>query len=124
MPNLMLLQWYREMGGEILTVGSDAHAPASLAFGLEQGYALARRGGFRYFTTFHQRQPYFTCFNSHDLLHQPFDQQIIDCLWLFSVDRKGLIRHSRMEKSCKAGKDISLQNCSAKPDHETEEIEK
>ena len=59
MPNLTLLQWYREMGGEILTLGSDAHAPGSLAYGLEQGYALARAAGFRYFTTFHQRKPDF-----------------------------------------------------------------
>ncbi|MDD2999073.1 MAG: histidinol-phosphatase HisJ family protein [Candidatus Riflebacteria bacterium] len=59
MPNLTLLQWYREMGGEILTLGSDAHAPSSLAYGLEQGYALARAAGFRYFTTFHQRKPDF-----------------------------------------------------------------
>jgi len=59
MPNLTLLQWYREMGGEILTLGSDAHAPGSLAYGLKQGYELAREAGFQYFTTFHQRQPHF-----------------------------------------------------------------
>ena len=46
-PGLQILRWYRQLGGEILTIGSDAHHVDDLAAGIAQAQALARRAGFR-----------------------------------------------------------------------------
>lgn len=45
-----------ELGGEILTVGSDAHAPEPLGRGTE-AYGLMADCGFRYVAVYHARKP-------------------------------------------------------------------
>jgi histidinol-phosphatase (PHP family) len=54
-PALIVLRWYRELGGEILTVGSDAHHAADLGAGIPAALDLARVAGFRAITTFEER---------------------------------------------------------------------
>jgi histidinol-phosphatase (PHP family) len=56
-PGLAVLQWYRELGGDILTLGSDSHRVPHLGYGLEVGADLARAAGFRRICTFAARQP-------------------------------------------------------------------
>jgi histidinol-phosphatase (PHP family) len=56
-PALPIVRWYRELGGEIVTLGSDAHRPDTLGFGLEVGADLLRAAGFRRYCTFVQRRP-------------------------------------------------------------------
>ncbi len=56
-PGLTVLRWYREMGGEILTIGSDAHRIEHLAAGTGQALALALAAGFTAITTFEARAP-------------------------------------------------------------------
>lgn len=55
-PNLTALKWYREMGGEILTIGSDAHNPADLGFGLDYTMEMALEAGFKSLARFKKRQ--------------------------------------------------------------------
>jgi histidinol-phosphatase (PHP family) len=55
-PGLTVLGWYREMGGEILTLGSDAHDVQYLGYGLAEAVALARAAGFEAVTTFEGRR--------------------------------------------------------------------
>lgn len=55
-PGLAILKRYRQSGGEILTVGSDAHSVADLGGGIAQAVALARRAGFRAITLFEERE--------------------------------------------------------------------
>lgn len=57
-----LLELYRDLGGEILTFGSDAHRPAQLGAYLADAYALAQEKGFRYFATYRGRVPRFVRF--------------------------------------------------------------
>ena len=52
-----LLKDYQELGGEILTVGSDAHAPDPLGRGIREAYQLMQDCGFRYVAVYHQRKP-------------------------------------------------------------------
>ena len=52
-----LLKDYKELGGEILTVGSDAHAPDPLGRGIREAYQLMQDCGFRYVAGYHQRKP-------------------------------------------------------------------
>lgn len=55
-PALTVLQWYRELGGEILTFGSDTHHLDGLGAGLSEAMALAQTAGFRAYATFEKRQ--------------------------------------------------------------------
>ena len=54
-----ILDLYREVGGEILTVGSDAHAPRNVARGIRDAYALIAEAGFRYVAVYARRKPAF-----------------------------------------------------------------
>ncbi len=46
MPTMELLRFYRDCGGQLLTVGSDAHAPENLGGAIRKGYALLGTVGF------------------------------------------------------------------------------
>ncbi|MDE6730579.1 MAG: histidinol-phosphatase HisJ family protein [Oscillospiraceae bacterium] len=45
-PDEELLRLYRDLGGKILTFGSDAHCPEDLGKGIPEGMALAKACGF------------------------------------------------------------------------------
>jgi histidinol-phosphatase (PHP family) len=55
-PALPVLGWYHEMGGEILTIGSDAHHTADLGAGIGKAVYLARAAGLSALATFKARQ--------------------------------------------------------------------
>ena len=52
-----LLRWFRECGGELVTVGADAHRPENVAKGIPAALELLKAAGFRYVTTFAGRRP-------------------------------------------------------------------
>lgn len=54
-----ILERYRRLGGERVTLGSDAHRPENVAKGLSQAAELLRQTGFRYLTLYRRRQPEF-----------------------------------------------------------------
>lgn len=54
---LPILRWFRECGGEFVTLGSDAHRPRDMAKGIPQAAELLRQAGFRYATVFAGRKP-------------------------------------------------------------------
>ena len=54
-----LLELYRDCGGELITLGSDAHRPEDVGKGIAQAQELLRTVGFRYFTVYHRRTPQF-----------------------------------------------------------------
>jgi histidinol-phosphatase (PHP family) len=56
-PGLEVLRWYRELGGRILTVGSDAHLVKDLGKGIAEALGLAREAGFEAVTLFEKRKP-------------------------------------------------------------------
>lgn len=55
-PSLELLRRYRELGGEIVTVGSDAHCIAHAGLCIADGYARLQAAGFRHVAVFRQRR--------------------------------------------------------------------
>lgn len=56
-PSEEILRLYRGLGGEIITVGSDAHRPEDAAKGIRAGYEILQNCGFDYITVFRQRKP-------------------------------------------------------------------
>ena len=55
-PSLQVLRWYRELGGEILTFGSDAHQPEAIGSCFDAALEIARAAGFTRLATFEKRQ--------------------------------------------------------------------
>ncbi len=58
-PRLDILKSYKELGGEIITIGSDGHTPKDIGAGYDQARELLKEAGFEYFTTFNNRKPEF-----------------------------------------------------------------
>ncbi len=58
-PKIEILKRYLELGGEILTIGSDAHKPEHIAYDFSVANDLLTNLGFRYYTVFHDRKPTF-----------------------------------------------------------------
>lgn len=58
-PSTEILRLYKELGGEIITVGSDAHRPEDAAKCVDAGQAILQDIGFRYFTVFTKHRPEF-----------------------------------------------------------------
>jgi histidinol-phosphatase (PHP family) len=55
-PSLETLRWYRELGGEIVTFGSDAHHVRELGSSILDALDLAQAAGFRAVAYFERRQ--------------------------------------------------------------------
>ncbi len=59
-PHMDILKMYRSMGGEIITVGSDAHKPEYICYAFETYARDALKSlGYDYFCTFKNRKPEF-----------------------------------------------------------------
>lgn len=58
-PCLGILKRYHELGGEIITIGSDAHKPEHIGYRFDTVPALLLEAGFNYYTTFSKRVPAF-----------------------------------------------------------------
>lgn len=58
-PTKNILVRYRELGGEIVTIGSDAHAPEHIAYEFARTHKLLKSVGFMYYTVFKEREPEF-----------------------------------------------------------------
>lgn len=58
-PTLEYVKLFKELGGEIISIGSDAHCAADLGKGIKEGTELALAGGFEYISYFKNRKPQF-----------------------------------------------------------------
>lgn len=57
MPSPGLLGRYYELGGRLLTFGSDAHCTENLGKGIDEAMEQAKAAGFKEFTIFRQHRP-------------------------------------------------------------------
>ncbi len=55
-PSIEVLRWYRELGGEILTFGSDAHTADDIGACFNTALDMARSAGFTRLAHFEKRQ--------------------------------------------------------------------
>ena len=58
-PTEDILKRYRSLGGEILTLGADAHAPEHVAYDYYRIHDILDDAGFAYYTVFKNRKPAF-----------------------------------------------------------------
>ena len=59
MPHLPWLKRYRELGGEIVTIGSDAHYTEHVGANVADSMDLMKEAGFRHVAIFRERKPQF-----------------------------------------------------------------
>ena len=59
MPSAAILQLYKDLGGSIITIGSDSHAPEHLGTYLEEAKGQLKNIGFQSFCTYEKMQPIF-----------------------------------------------------------------
>jgi histidinol-phosphatase (PHP family) len=59
MPDPLILKWYIEMGGQRLTLGSDAHRLREVSLHLEKAIEAIQASGINHVTQFEQRQARF-----------------------------------------------------------------
>lgn len=58
-PCMDIIRRYKELGGEIITIGADAHTPEKIAFAFDKAAEVLSACGFRYYTIFKDRKPEF-----------------------------------------------------------------
>ena len=62
-PTERIIERYRELGGEIITIGSDGHTPEQIAWDFQKVPDILKNAGFNYFTVFKDRKPNFIKIN-------------------------------------------------------------
>lgn len=65
MPGLDIIKLYKELGGEILTIGSDAHEIKDIGKDISVAIDLAKEAGFKYLTVFENRKPILKNINNY-----------------------------------------------------------
>ena len=58
-PQPEIIKRYRELGGEIITVGADGHIPEHIAYDYHLADDILKSCGFEYYTEFKGRKPVF-----------------------------------------------------------------
>lgn len=62
-PTISLLSRYKELGGEIITIGSDSHEVNKLGFAFKTAKDILLNTGFKYIASFEDRTPTFLPLN-------------------------------------------------------------
>ena len=55
-PQLDIVKRFKELGGEIVTVGSDAHKPEDVGAYFAEAYAMLKEAGFKYTASFRNKK--------------------------------------------------------------------
>lgn len=58
-PELDIILRYKQLGGEIITIGSDAHTVARVGDSFDQAKKILKHAGFKYSAYFHNRKSVF-----------------------------------------------------------------
>lgn len=58
-PTVEVINRYKKLGGEIITIGSDAHCPEQLCSHFDLAEEVLKKAGFKYYTIFKNRKPEF-----------------------------------------------------------------
>lgn len=58
-PSRAILKLYHDLGGTIITIGSDSHRPGDLGSGILQAKQILKEIGFKQFCTYENFKPIF-----------------------------------------------------------------
>lgn len=57
LPSIEIMKLYRDVGGRMVTVGSDSHFPEHIGSAVADTYDMLKANGFDYITVFHDGEP-------------------------------------------------------------------
>lgn len=57
LPSVSIVRRFRELGGEIVTVGSDAHRIGTYGYKIGESFRVLKEAGFQYLSVFRQGKP-------------------------------------------------------------------
>ena len=57
MPDGEILRWYRNMGGRLITLGSDSHAAVNLSAGFDEARQMLLDLGYKSYFYYEKRRP-------------------------------------------------------------------
>jgi len=66
LPHPSIIRRYRELGGRIITIGSDAHRSEKVGAYIKEAVEIIKNAGFEEITLFKMREPFFVCISSTD----------------------------------------------------------
>ena len=55
-PDIDTIKRYKELGGQLISVGSDSHYAERIGFGIPLAYEIAREAGFKSVVRFKERK--------------------------------------------------------------------
>lgn len=58
-PHPDIIKRYKDLGGEVITVGSDSHKYEFIGYSFNEASEILTNAGFKYYTVFHNRKPEF-----------------------------------------------------------------
>ncbi len=58
-PDFNVIKKYKELGGEIITIGSDAHSPEHIGFHFNDAVNILKMSGFKHCNIFKERKPIY-----------------------------------------------------------------
>jgi len=56
-PHIEILKHYRELGGELVTIGADGHKIEHIAWDFKKAEEILKEAGFRYYAVYRRRKP-------------------------------------------------------------------
>jgi histidinol-phosphatase (PHP family) len=59
MPDLWAIRLFHEMGGSIITFGSDAHSARDIGANISDALNIAKKSGFNDYCIFKERKPVY-----------------------------------------------------------------
>lgn len=57
LPSIDIIKMYHDVGGKLVTVGTDSHYKEKICLGLDKGYNILKECGYKEFTIFENRKP-------------------------------------------------------------------
>ncbi|MDF2531302.1 MAG: histidinol-phosphatase [Clostridia bacterium] len=58
-PEPSIIKLYKQLGGEIVTLGSDSHSPSTLGYGFDEAAEILQHCGLKYYTIYKGGKPDF-----------------------------------------------------------------
>ena len=58
LPSREIISWYRDMGGKMVTIGSDAHKAENIANGFDRTIQMLKEVGYKESVGFEKQQPF------------------------------------------------------------------
>ncbi|MDR0943672.1 MAG: histidinol-phosphatase HisJ family protein [Ruminococcus sp.] len=59
LPDINVLKIYHDVGGKILTLGSDSHTPADVGKGISEASEMIKKIGFKWLVFYEKHEPHF-----------------------------------------------------------------